>query len=117
MFALAESGWASLNTPLSWESVQSVLVKQKPLTFSALVLISLGSLVVCDAPHHARLMANHLGFGSRVRLDLLPRLNDLFLGLDNLFFGWFEWGFGSRGLFVGYFYSLLRFLIISVLQT
>lgn len=115
MFALAQSGWASLNTPLDWESLKSVPIRQKPLTFSVLVLISLGSLVVSDAPHHARLMANHLGFGCRVRLDWLPRPNDLFLGLDYLFFGWFKWGFGSRGLFVGHFYSLLRFLIISVL--
>lgn len=115
MFALAQRGWVSMNTPLSWESIQSVLVKLKPLTFSVLILLGLESLVVCDAPHHARLVANHLGFGCRFRLDRLPRFDDLFLGLYNLFFGWFGWGFCSRGLFVGYFYSLLSCLIISVL--
>lgn len=80
-----------------------------------LILVGLGSLVVCDAPHHTRLVSNHLGFGCRVRLDRLPRFNDLFLGLYDLFFGRFGWGFGYRGLFVGYFYSFLGFLTISVL--
>ena len=80
-----------------------------------LILVGLGSLVVCDASHHAGLVSNHLGFGRRVWLDRLPRFNDLFLGLYDLFFGWFGWGLGSRSLFVGYFYSLLGFLIISVL--
>lgn len=115
MFALAQRGWLSMNTPLRWESIQSAPAELKTLTSSVLILVGLGSLVVCDAPNHSRLMANHLGFGSRVRLDRLPRFNDLFLGLYGLFFGWFGWGFGSRGLFVGYFYSLLGFLIISVL--
>lgn len=80
-----------------------------------LILVGLGSFVVCDAPHHTGLVASHLGFGCRIRLDWLPRFNDLFLGFYDLFFGWFGWGFGSRGLFVGDFYSLLGFLIISVL--
>lgn len=74
-----------------------------------LILVSFGGLVVGDAPHHARLVADHLGFDCRIRLHQLPMFNDLFLGLDNLFFGGFGRGFNSRALFVGCFYSLLGF--------
>lgn len=114
MFSLAQAGWLSMNTSLCWESIQSVPAKQKALTFSV-IIAGLGSLVICDAPHHTRLMASHLGFGCGVRLDRLPRFNDLFLGLYDLFFGWFQ-RFGCRGLFVRYFCSHLGFLIIGVLQ-
>lgn len=104
-----------MNTPLCWGSTRSVPAKLKTLTSSVLILVGLSGLVVCDAPHHTGLVANHLGFGRRVGFDQLPRFNDLFLGLYDLFFGLFRWGFGCRVLFVGYFYSLLGFLIISVL--
>lgn len=90
-----------VHTPILRERIQSIPTKLNTLTSSVLIFISLGSLVVCDAPHHAGLVANHLGFGCRVRLDWLPRFKDLFLGLYDLFFGLFGWGFGSRGLFVG----------------
>lgn len=103
-----------MNT-LCWESAQGVTAELKTLTSSVLILVSLGSLVVCDTPHHARLVANHLGFGRRVRLDRFCRLDDFFLGLYDLFFGRFGWCFGCGALFVGYFYSLLGSLIISVL--
>lgn len=115
MFALAQGGCVSVNTPLCWERIQCLLVKPKPLTFFVLVLVGLESLVVRDAPYHAGLVANHLGFDRRFRLDRLPRFNGLFLGFYNLFFWWFGWGFGSGGLFVRYFYSILRSLISSVL--
>ena len=80
-----------------------------------MLITGLGSLVVCDAPHHPRLVSNHLCFDCRVRLDWLPRFDDLFLGLYDLFFGWFRRGFGCRVLFVRYFYGNLGFLIINVL--
>lgn len=83
--------------------------RTETLTSSVLILVSFGGLVVRDAPHHARLVADHLGFDCRIRLYQLPMFNDLFLGLDNLFFGRFGRGFNSRALFVGCFYSLLGF--------
>lgn len=59
------------------------------LTFSLLVFISLGGLVVRDSSHYSRLVCHHLGFGRRARLDHLSGFDDFFLGLYNLFFGWF----------------------------
>lgn len=105
LFVLARGGRRSTNTPLHSERVQ----RTKTLTSSVLVLVSFGGLVVRDAPHHARLVADHLGFDCRIRLYQFPVFNDLFLGLDNLFFGRFGRRFNSRALFVGYFYSLLGF--------
>lgn len=100
------------------ESIQSLSsIQRAALTFAAcpeLISVSLGSFVVGDAPHHPSLVPGHLGLGCGVRLGRLPRLDDFFLGLYDLFLGLFR-GFGCRGLFVGCFYGLLAFLIIGVL--
>lgn len=113
MFAL-DWGCFSLNTALCWERILGVPAKLRTLTSSVLVLFGLGSLVVRDAPHHAWLVASHLGFGCRVGLERLSGFNDIFLGLYDLFLG-FGRGFGCRGLLVGWFHSPLGFLFISIL--